>query len=422
MNRPSILLVEDNISFRLFLRESLSEFADITEAGTIKEAESALRRSDHDIVILDIKLPDGSGMELIATAGKLHPRSRIIMLTGHGDIPTAIDAVKRGASDFWTKPIEYTELVRKIQRIIHGLQRRGGIDDIIAGNSENMSKVRVQIKDTADTDVNVMIRGEAGTGRELTAKTIHSLSSRDKFTIIDFSTLTESLFESELFGCVKGAYSGADRPRKGRIEAAEGGTVLLTGLESINLEKQAKILRFIDRKEIMPVGSGKTKLIDVRIISSLSDNIAGLLESNQFRKDLYYRLNVYPIFIEPLRERREDIVPIARNILNKLNASLPGSLLEKLKYYDWPGNVREMENLLKRYALTGDAGIIESLQDRNTGSSGLKEKVSMIKSRTEKEEIIKTLKITDGNKTKAAKILKISYRSLLDKIKEYNIE
>jgi len=421
MNRPSILLVEDNISFRLFLREALKEFADITEAGTIKDAESALQ-SYHDIVILDIKLPDGSGLDLIESIRKLHPGSRIIMLTGHGDIPTAIDAVKRGASDFWTKPIEYTELVRKIHRIIHGLQRRENIDDIIAGNSENMGKVRMQIKDTADTDVNVMIRGEPGTGRELTARTIHSLSSRDKFTIIDFSTLTDSLFESELFGCVRGAYSGADRPRKGRIEGSEGGTVLLTGLESINLEKQAKILRFIDRKEIMPVGSGKTKLIDVRIISSLNEDIEGMLESNQFRKDLYYRLNVYPIFIEPLRERREDIIPIARNVLNKLNASLPDRLLDKLKYYDWPGNVRELENILKRYALTGDTGMVESLQARDTGISGLKEKVSRIKSRTEREEIVKTLKITDGNRTKAAKILKISYRSLLDKIKEYNIE
>lgn len=421
MNRPSILLVEDNISFRLFLREALSEFADIDETGTVKEAESGLQ-SYHDIVILDIKLPDGSGLDLIESVRKLHPGSRIIMLTGHGDIPTAIDAVKRGASDFWTKPIEYTELVRKIHRIIHGLQRRENIDDIIAGNSENMSRVRMQIKDTADTDVNVMIRGEPGTGRELTARTIHSLSSRDKFTIIDFATLTDSLFESELFGCVRGAYSGADRARKGRIEGSEGGTVLLTGLESINLEKQAKILRFIDRKEIMPVGSGKTKLIDVRIISSLNENIEGLVESNQFRKDLYYRLNVYPIFIEPLRERREDIIPIAGNVLNKLNASLPDRLLDKLKYYDWPGNVRELQNILKRYALTGNSGIIESLQERDTGISGLKEKVTRIKSRTEREEIVKTLKITDGNKTKAAKILKISYRSLLDKIKEYNIE
>ncbi|MDY6787629.1 MAG: sigma-54 dependent transcriptional regulator [candidate division WOR-3 bacterium] len=421
MNRPSILLVEDNISFRLFLREALSEFADIDETGTVKEAESGLQ-SYHDIVILDIKLPDGSGLDLIESVRKLHPGSRIIMLTGHGDIPTAIDAVKRGASDFWTKPIEYTELVRKIHRIIHGLQRRENIDDIIAGNSENMSRVRMQIKDTADTDVNVMIRGEPGTGRELTARTIHSLSSRDKFTIIDFATLTDSLFESELFGCVRGAYSGADRARKGRIEGSEGGTVLLTGLESINLEKQAKILRFIDRKEIMPVGSGKTKLIDVRIISSLNENIEGLVESNQFRKDLYYRLNVYPIFIEPLRERREDIIPIAGNVLNKLNASLPDWLLDKLKYYDWPGNVRELQNILKRYALTGNSGIIESLQERDTGISGLKEKVTRIKSRTEREEIVKTLKITDGNKTKAAKILKISYRSLLDKIKEYNIE
>ncbi len=427
--KNNILLVEDNASFRLFVKEALKNLANIFEAANINYAKKIINEKQFDIVLLDINLPDGKGIDIIEYI-KEHQEENvnIIILTAYGDIPLAIESIKKGALDFWQKPIEYKEIIDKVSRLLNNKSEDYRIEEIIIGESENVKQIRKQVLEIARTDVNVLITGPIGSGKELIANAIHKFSGRTgNFSIIDFSLIKEDLFETELFGNVKGAFSGAFESKIGKIEYGDDGTLFFDNLQELNIQLQGKLLRFVDSKRFYPVGSNKEKHVNVRIITSLQNNITKLLEESVFRKDLFFRLNVYPINILPLKERSDDIVPLAKHFINvfqkehKKEINLNDDFYNALLYYDWPGNIRELMNVLERIVITENTSIINEFI-KNKTSEGLKEKIKALKIDFEKKEIVNTLKITNGNKTEAAKILKISYKHLLEKIKEYKIE
>ena len=423
-----ILIVEDNPSFRLFLKESLNEFASIKEASNLNEGMKCVEAENFDLIILDNKLPDGSGIDYVSDIIKISTEQKIVILTAYADIPLAIKAIKSGAIDFWTKPIDYDELRKRVKRILESSILETELTAMIVGDSDYIRDLRKTIKHIASTDINVVITGESGTGKDFIAKTIHRLSMRNamKFTIIDCNAINNTLFESELFGSLKGAYSGADETRKGKLEIADKGTVYFDNIDSLNIQMQGKLIRFIESGEFYSLGASKPKRVDVRIIASACNDLESLCKQGKFRNDLFFRLNVYPVKLLPLRERMNDIHSLIDEIyrlkssmLNR-DFNISRDMYEKMEQYNWPGNIREMGNLIERVIVNQDKMIIDALPIFKD-ERGLKEKVKVVTKEMEIDEIKSALIKTAGNKSKAAKILKISYRNLLDKIKEYGI-
>ncbi len=422
-----ILIIEDNPSFRLFLNESLKDTYIIDEASSINEVNN-MDIKQYSLILLDNRLPDGMGIDLIEHLKVLSNRTEIIMLTAYGDIPTAIEAVKKGALDFWTKPIDYDVLVDRITHLMSSANS-GSLKKEIIGESTFTDNLKNDLSRIASTDVSILITGESGVGKDLIADIIHRYSVRkdNNFMIIDCNMIDENLFESELFGCVKGAYSGASRNRDGKVSLANKGTLYFDSIDALNIHMQGKLLRFLETGEFYPLGASKTKRVDTRIISSSRIDLKGMVNRGLFRKDLLYRINIYPINIIPLRKRVDDIKPIADYILEKNNRvydthiEFDESDYNILINYEWPGNIREMENVIERICVENDKNNLMTLSV-NSEKQGLKEKIKSITAESEEKEILSALKRTSGNKTEAAKLLMISYRNLLDKIKEYHIE
>ncbi|MDD3803930.1 MAG: sigma-54 dependent transcriptional regulator [bacterium] len=423
-----IHIVEDNASFKLFLKETLKDLAELTFSDTLYDAMKRIESGSFDLHLLDMKLPDGSGMDVLNELNRKNADEKVIVLTAYGDIPLAIEAIKKGALDFWQKPIDYDVLREKIKNL---LVKRDliNLEETIAGSSEEIKKLRQEIERVSGTDINIMITGPSGTGKELVAKTIHNNSSRkDKpFVKIDFSTIPPELADSELFGAVRGAYTGASENRDGRIKSADKGTIYFDNIDEADQKTQARLLRFVQEKSFYPLGSGKEIKIDARIISSAKKNIENLISDNSIREDLFFRLNVYLIKLTPINERREDIEEIARKYVPILtektqrDASIfTDNALKEMKKMDWKGNEREIINFIERSLLSGTIDFDEELK-RASGES-LKSKLKSVKEECERREIASALLEASNNKSEAARILKISYKSLLDKIKEYGIE
>jgi len=450
----TVLVVDDEQLIRWSLKKELEKIGfNVFEAGTVSEAENILTSEDADIIILDQRLPDGTGIEFLKRVRSSNDVVQIIMLTAVDTSQTAVQALKLGAFDYITKPINFDELKiviekacessrlkRQVAYFLSEQEKTGGFYGLL-GFSPPMKKVFEQIgKIAQSSNTTVLLTGESGTGKELAARAIHFLSDRkDKqFLPINFSALSENLVESELFGYEKGAFTDARQQKKGLFELTDGGTILLDEIGDATPKVQVKLLRVIEQKTFQRVGGTKDIKVDVRIIAATNQSIEKLVDEGKFRSDLYYRLNVASITMPPLRERGDDIIILAEYFLNEFNKSFhknfKGFTDETKKLflnYDWPGNVRELRNVIERAVLMDDGDYIFSHKielghlhnlDKadqaiilNVGEDG--------KSfdEIEKQILIKTLEKTNYNQSQAARLLKISRDTLRYRMKKHKL-
>lgn len=444
-----ILVVDDDESIRISFKQVLAKDghqATIVESGNL--ALEQVKKNQFDLAFIDLKMPGIDGIELLKQIRNLSPKTDVVIITGFGTVATAVEAMKFGAYDYIQKPFPVETIRQVINKIVEKknilkdastkqlkFDRNGQIETII-GESPRMLEVYDLVQKVAPTDSTVLITGETGTGKELIAKAIHfnSLRKNKPFLTVDCSSLVETLFESELFGHVKGSFTGAIATKHGSFELANGGSFFFDEIGNISLNIQAKILRAIQEREIKRVGATETIKVDVRVIAATNTNLRQLVENGTFREDLFYRISVIPIHLPPLRERKEDIIPLAKHFLDKYNQRRSKALKgfssrakEIFLNYNWQGNVRELENVVERAVVIEDADeiTVASLPPHIRGAENQSEPTDQeIKSlgQLEKEHIIRTLKATDGNRSKTARLLGIDRKTLYDKIKRYGIE
>jgi DNA-binding NtrC family response regulator len=441
----NILIVDDE----KIVRDSLFHWFE--EEGyyvdSAEDGESALRKYEkgkYDLLLLDMKMPGMSGIDLLTKIKSIDKDSLIILITAFASVPTAITALKQGAYDYVTKPVDPDELAHLVKKALEqkSLKQenkilRESIEEIIKpdnliGESLQMKKIYELITTVAPTDTTVMIRGESGTGKELVAKAIHINSKRKYFPIIPVNcgALAETLLESELFGHEKGAFTGAQFKRKGKFEMADGGTLFLDEVATISTKMQVEILRAIESRQFCRVGGNQNINSDFRLITATNQSLENLVKEGEFREDLYYRLNVFTIHIPPLRERREDIPILAHFFLHKFSTSMNKPIkkidcdaMDFLVNYDWPGNVRELENAIERAVVIGktDNLKVENLPfsiasnhiDTNTGDKSL--------AAVEKKYILQILNENNWNISRSAAQLRIDRVTLYNKINKYGL-
>lgn len=448
MHQGKVLVVDDDSLMREFLDETLcrANYA-VDLACTGDEALEKIKSTEYDVILSDIRMPKMSGMELLKAVKENSPQSKIMLMTAYGTIENAVEAMKLGAFDYVTKPFSADDIELKVKRAaefkklewenrllrseVSGKYR---FENII-GKSPQMRKVFEIVDSVADSRSSILITGESGTGKELVAKAIHYNSPRKNqpFVPVNCAALPENLMESELFGHEKGAFTGAIKQTRGRFELAHEGTLLLDEISEIPLSLQAKLLRVLQEREFHRVGSGDTIQVDVRIISTSNQNLPELIQKGKFREDLYFRLNVIPIFIPPLRERKEDIIPMAEYFLDKYNQEnnrnikgISEKVFQMFMEYHWPGNVRELENCMERAVVISKQKMLspedfppELLFKIDVSSRELK--VGQTIDDVEKTLIVRTLQACAGNKTKTARTLGISVRTLRNKLNEYGL-
>ncbi len=441
-----VLIVDDEEPVRRLLSKELKRKG--YETDTAEDGSTALhkiRKTNYDIVLLDIVMPELDGLVLMKKV-KADPASpAIIVLTGRATVDTAVEAMKNGAYDYLTKPYKLEELVIIINRAYE--QRRLSIEntllqqelsrkerpDKFVGKSQHYSQLLMMISKIAPTDSTVLILGESGTGKELVANHIWKRSKRNKnpFIALNCSTFSETLMESELFGHEKGAFTNAYKVKHGLVEAASEGTLFLDEIGEMPIGLQAKLLRFLDDGEFRRVGGNKMMNADVRVVAATNKNLQDAIEKNQFREDLYYRLNVINLEIPPLRERREDIMPLSEYFLNKYNRKFMKSVkgfdrnaVEKFLEYEWPGNVRELENIIERAVILSESERIgaDDISIPDVQHGPVDEKAGLSLQEMEKEHILKVLREAGGNQTQASRVLGIDRKTLYLKIKKYNIQ
>lgn len=458
---PKILILDDEEALRLIIAQHLSRKGYETfQAGTGDEGLSCLKDTLIDVVLLDLKLSDSNGLDLLPKIKQLQPDIQIVILTGHGTIESAIEAMKLGAFDYLTKPCNLSELEITLQKAIEhckllkdnkGLKqvvnRQNPEFKIIAEDPQTCSLLEIT-KKFAQSDAPVLIQGESGVGKELFARTIHLWSSRanSPYIPLNAGAIPEALLESELFGHEKGAYTGAGASKIGLVEMAHNGTLFLDEIGEMPLSLQMKVLRFLETGEFRRVGDNRLRQVDVRIVSATNRNLEEEVKLGHFRQDLYYRLNGLFLKVPPLRERPEDIIPLAEYFLKDHKDSLstqdwflaPETKAE-LSRYNFPGNVRELFYMIKRGQILADEGIIKpgdiwpdktKQQLESCPAAAVTEESGELSSNgdcptlreVEKHYILAVLKSTEGNRTQAANILGISTRNLYRKIQSYEVE
>lgn len=442
-----IAVVDDEKNFVNFLSENLTDEGFSVE--TFYDGNSFvnfLKNNDVDIVLLDLNLPDCHGLSLYNKIVESNKLAQVIVITAHGDVNSAIEAVKMGCYDYITKPFDLDEIVLIVKRaiekkkileelIFHREKEYLSVEkDTFIGESNKIKELKKLLNILSNTDdVTILIRGESGTGKNLFARLIHNNSKRKEnpFIEVNCASIPEKLFESELFGFEKGSFTDAKQSKKGLVELADKGTLFLDEIAEIPFDSQAKLLTFIESKRYRRVGSTKEFEIDVRIIASTNRDLEDLVRKKKFREDLYYRLNVIDITIPPLRERGDDLLILFEHFLKVYNKKYGKNLVftkeivDMLKEYDWPGNVRELKNVIERAVILSTGSIISKdkliLNCLNNENSFVKNENKMNLESIEKENIIKALQKTNYNKTKAAEILGISRYALLRKLKKYHL-
>jgi DNA-binding NtrC family response regulator len=441
----SILIIDDDSLIRKTLSSHLARQG--FEVQAAEDGESgleSLERAGPDLVILDIRLPDTSGLDVLRRIKEKDPRASVLIMTAYDDMKTTVEAIKLGAIEYLVKPLDYVALdltiekafqvkalEEKISYLVEEKQRGYTIDNII-GRSPGMREVFKMIGSVANTRTNVLIQGESGTGKELVAKAIHYNSPhRDEpFIVINCSAISDTLLESELFGHVKGAFTDAFSETKGKFEIAGKGTLFLDEVGDVSPNLQSKLLRVIETRDFMKVGGERILKTEARIIAATNQNLRALIEGGRFREDLYYRLKVVEIHLPPLRERREDIPDLVGYLLQKINRELrknvfkvPPEVMTYLSGLPWKGNVRELENALTRAVILakGDIILTENLPlDSEERRPFPRDLVPL--EEVEKEYIQFVLTAVKGSKTRASQILKISRPTLDKKIKDYGLE
>nr|WP_298996770.1 sigma-54 dependent transcriptional regulator [uncultured Allomuricauda sp.] len=445
---PKILIVEDDTAFSQMLSRFLTKhrFA-VTATVTLKEAISQIKGTFFDIILSDVRLPEGDGVSLLSTIKKESPQTQIIMMTGYAEVQTAVKAMKKGAFDYISKPftpesilqIINDALTKKESDSIEEEDKRvtkaaSSKTDFILGDSEKTIKLQHHVQLVAPTDMSVLLIGESGTGKEVTARAIHNMSSRKtkKFIAVDCGAVPKEIASSEFFGHVKGSFTGAIEDKIGHFEAANGGTLFLDEIGNLSYENQIQLLRALQERRIKPVGSTQEIHVDVRIISATNENLRKAVLEGKFREDLYHRLNEFSIVIPALRERGSDLLQFAEAFLQKANTEIGREIHQiseeakmALLNYSWPGNLRELKNTVKRAVLFSEGTILEidtlPEQIRNATESKLKAK-DFSKSSYEKERILKALKQTNFNKSKAAELLQMTRKTLYNKINLYQLD
>ena len=447
--KAKLLIVDDEKHIREGLKRALeSDGYDVELACDGQEALEKLEEGDIDLIITDLKMPKVSGEELMKITLEKYPYIPVIILTGHGTIENAVEAMKNGAYDFLTKPLnidklslivkralENSSLKRQNRELLNQLKKKYSFENII-GKSAAMKKVFETIELVAPSRANVLIYGESGTGKEMIADAIHHNSPRrDKpYVKVHCAAIPETLLESELFGHEKGAFTGAVSRKRGRFELAHTGTIFLDEIGEISQQMQVKLLRVIQDREFVRVGGEVPIKVDVRIISATNKNLKEEVEKGNFREDLYYRLNVVSIFVPPLRERKDDIPLMVHKFIeefakenNKQIDGITNGALQALMAYHWPGNVRELRNVIESIVVLTKSRVITEqdlppyIFEREDEQQVLKLPAGVSLKEAEKKLILFTLQNTGGNKTKASEILKIGRKTLHRKLAEYGI-
>ena len=469
--KTKILVIDDDPKVSWILTEGLGSKFEFVSARDGSEGIQMVSTEHPDLILLDIKMPGMNGIEVLEKLNKADARPDVIMISGHGDTKYVVDSVKLGAAEFINKPFDVEEVSIHINGVLERSRLRREVKELkselktkdawsnFIGDSESMASVKNVIEQVADSELTVLIRGESGTGKEIVARSLHQLSARKDrpFVKVNCAAIPRDLLEAELFGYEKGAFTGAHKQKQGRFELADQGTIFLDEIGDMPLELQSKLLQVLEQQEFVRVGGINNIHVDVRIICATNRDLEVAINDKQFRDDLFYRLNEITLFLPALRQRPEDIPLLISHFLDKYNvlyskdfAALPPDIVGKLVGYEWPGNVRQLENMMKQVVVRGDeliiAELINSSRSRlpvNTpgGQSGdilentvlpendgvdpqnysLKERVGRVVAREEKRLIAEVLAKTNWNRRKASEMLDISYRSLLYKIKDYNL-
>jgi DNA-binding NtrC family response regulator len=449
MSAPAarVLVVEDQAMVRDLVVQVLREEGHAVDA--VETGEEALRRLErelYDVVLLDLALPGIGGMEVLSAARTLQTDAQFVMMTGHGSVSSAVEAVRLGAFDYLSKPVDVDELALVVERALGetGLRRElarlragagEGARSRIVGRSAPMRRLFELIERVAPTRATVLVTGETGTGKELVARAVHDLSDRARrpFVAVNCSALPETLLESELFGHVKGAFTGAVAARRGLFEEAAGGTLFLDEIATVSPAIQVKLLRVLQERTVQRVGGGAALGVDFRLIAACNVALEAEVEAGRFREDLFYRLNVFPVHVPPLRERGGDLPLLADHFLRRVARehgvqppALSSQALARMTDYAWPGNVRELENFVERAAiLHAGAATLPFDPPRGTRPEPERELAGRARrerwtlERLEREHILQVLEDTAGNQARAAEILGVDRRTLHRKLKEY---
>jgi len=437
-NRFKILAVDDSLDTLEVIQRNLTpEGYKVYTASSVNEAVNILETDSIDLVITDLKMPIVGGLDLIRHVRENLRDVEIMMITGYPSIKGAVEAVKSGAEEYLVKPFTDKELLSAVQRMLEKLVRRRTSKSInslnnsygIIGDSKGMQDVFKQIEKAASTDATIIISGESGTGKEIVARAVHYNSDRSSapFVPVNCTAIPNNLLESELFGHVKGAFTGAKGSRAGFFQVADGGTIFLDEIGDASPSMQGKLLRVIQNKEIYMVGSSRTRKVNTRIIAATNKDLLSLMEKGIFREDLYYRINVINIPLPALRERGNDILLMINHFLEKFSKEMDRPMLNisddalrVLVNYQWPGNVRELENLIQRLVIITDGDFIHvtDLPALMKFYVNQKKDVNRTLADVEIEHIRHVLASVDGNKTKAAKILGIDRKTLREKLKK----
>ncbi|WP_405409768.1 sigma-54-dependent transcriptional regulator [Maribacter sp. Asnod1-A12] len=439
LRKENILIVDDDIDILELLRRHLKSMDYHTyKAVSVKEALFILKDTFIDLLITDIQMPEIDGLQLLKFSNEHYPEIPKLVVTGYPSVEGTLEVIKSGATDYLTKPFTKLELKEAVEKglqqnlarkkaVIKAINQKPNVYSDMVGESEGFRKVTNIIDRVKDNKATVIVTGESGTGKELVARAIHYSGkfSREPFIAVNCAAIPENLQESELFGYLKGAFTGANENRNGFFQAAKGGTLFLDEIGTASLAVQTKLLRALQEKEITRVGSHKIEKVNIRIIAATNANLREAIKKNTFREDLYYRLTVVEINVPPLRERKSDIVILTEKFLRKYGIEFKDRLLrispealQILKRYNWPGNIRELENIIQRAVIMAD-GIIEikdlpdTLKYQIDFSDGELRPLRDV----EKEYISRVVAHTKGNKTKAAEILQIDRKTLRKKLK-----
>ena len=446
---PKILLIEDDISFCKLLEKFLIKKAyDVTIAFSAAEARLSIKKESFDLILTDLRLPDSDGIALMAEFKASNPEIPVVLMTGYSDVNTAVKAIKNGASDYISKPFNPDEVLLVITNTLQNFKVKkdspvkekkvlpkpvASENEFVKGISVASKKLLEHIKLVSPTDMSVLIIGESGTGKEIIAKSIHQQSHRknNNFIAVDCGAIPKELAASEFFGHLKGSFTGAISDKTGYFEAANGGTIFLDEIGNLSYENQIQLLRALQERKIKPVGSNKEINVDIRIITATNEDLREAVKNGDFREDLYHRINEFSIQSPSLTERGEDLMVFADYFLEKANQQLNKDIIgfspevvAIFQRYNWPGNLRELQNCIKRATLLSQGDFIESdvlpiefFQSQKQSNEG-----SFSLSENEKETIIHALSRTQNNKSEAAKLLKITRKTLYNKLKQYNID
>jgi DNA-binding NtrC family response regulator len=444
--KGSILIVEDEADMRELVAEVMRDRYEVTTADTGAALKQALNGEQPDVVLLDLKLPDADGLDLLPQIKKQWAGTEVVVLTGNATFDAAITATKRGAYHFLTKPFETQGLLVTVDRAIeHKRQNEENSSlhkaiSVLSGgaapvfSSIPMKEVVRTVQRVAPSDVPILVTGESGTGKEVMADLIHAMSTRSKNRIIKINcaALPRELIESELFGSVKGAYTGAHTDREGLFRQAEGGTLFLDEISEMPIDTQSKLLRVLQDQEVRPVGGKVSYKTNCRLVAATNRKPEDAIKDGKLREDLFYRISAITVHLPPLRERRDDIMPVANAFLKRFasqaNRTINGfspSAVERLTAFDWPGNIRQLQNEVQRAVLLCEGNLVDatdlSITSVRTNPEGQDTSFTLLEG-VERNAIVQMLKETGGNKLEAAKRLGIGRQTLYNKIKAYGIE